>query len=167
MKKCMLIVVLISLFSLPLLAADAPKVEVFGGYSFFNDTLEVKGVQHGFNASIAANISKGFAIVGDAGYVKRDDVKEFTFAGGPQFSIRGNSARVFVHAMVGGIRFDNGIDNVNGLAILLGGGLDFKIFKAIYLRPAQLDLIGAKMFGEWGRHFRYSGGIVFAFGGGK
>jgi hypothetical protein len=167
MKKCLLAVVMIALFSLPLLAGDFPKVEVFGGYSLFTDNLKDMKTQHGFNGSIAANFNKVLGVVGDLGFVKRGEVKEVTFAGGPQISLRGENARVFVHAMFGGLRLDYGSSNNTAFAVLLGGGLDFKIVKMIHLRPVQFDIIGAKYGGEWGKQFRYSGGIVLEFGGGE
>ncbi len=78
MKKLSLLALLMVL-SLPLMASaqeEAPKAEIFGGYSFLRVNLgegfdSVTG--HGFNLSVAGNITKNIGIVGEfARYSKSD-----------------------------------------------------------------------------------------------
>jgi hypothetical protein len=161
MKKLLLAIALLGVFCLSLSAADAPKAEVFGGFQMIRDS----GVTiNGFNASVAGNISDKFALVGDFGYGTKSGFKEYTYVGGPQISMRADKFRVFVHAMAGGMRFsDEG--SISGFAMMLGGGLDFKVADAISIRPAQIDLIEGRMNKTWGNQFRYSAGIVFGLGG--
>jgi hypothetical protein len=157
MKKLLLATALLGVFCLPLCAADAPKAEVFGGYQFirFNE-INISG----FNASVAGNINNTVAIVGDFGFGKKDDYKGYSFTGGPQLSYRADKFRVFGHFLGGGMR----VVDQTGLAMIFGGGVDFKVANKIYIRPAQIDLVEYRLNKVWDHQVRYSAGVVFALG---
>ncbi len=78
MNKLALLALLMVL-SLPLMASaqeEAPKVEIFGGYSFLR-VSPGQGIDsvtgHGFNLSVASNITKNIGIVSEfARYSKSD-----------------------------------------------------------------------------------------------
>lgn len=117
MSKTLLCIAALSCAPLSLMAQEAPRVEVFTGYSYLraNDSLSERINQNGWDLSAAANFTRSFGIVGDLSnhYGSRSDVfapigsrgKGLTFLFGPQYSYRA-MPRVtpFAHALVGGIR---------------------------------------------------------------
>jgi opacity protein-like surface antigen len=176
---------------LPLAASAqeaAPKVEIFGGYSYMrNDTLN--GVNaHGFNTSLAGNVTNHVGIVGEFSRFANSkslpvpgigsatfDVNVLTYLFGPRIVLHRGKAEPFVHALFGGAR-----ENVkapgrpfapltdNAFAFALGGGLDVKVNDNFAIRVAQIDYLGVKLgdnFGSrTGNNFRYSAGIVIRLG---
>jgi opacity protein-like surface antigen len=111
------------------LAQDAPKVEVFGGYSYQITEEEIGG--HGWEASIAGNFTDWFGVKADfSGHYGSDserlpplgfpiispglpqvpalvvdtDVSEHRFLVGPQFTLRSDRFSVFAHGLVGASR---------------------------------------------------------------
>ena len=63
MRRILLVVSLFFLLPLCAKAQETPKVEIFGGYSYFN--TETGGDLHGWNGSVAANLNKWFGLVVD------------------------------------------------------------------------------------------------------
>jgi hypothetical protein len=105
------------------LAQDAPRGEIFGGYSYLNVDYQ-SGVAssspiprqsaNGWEVSPSFNVNHWFAVEGDvAGYYKNNvptffgnaDLHDYSFTAGPRFNYRAGSSNAFVHALVGG---DNG-----------------------------------------------------------
>jgi opacity protein-like surface antigen len=112
-------------------AQEAPKAEVYGGYSFAN--LELPGARanaNGWNASVTANFNRWFGLVTDFGGLYgastsmtvvvpctapctprtfRDsfNAKVHTFLFGPQFSWRREKFTLFAHFLAGGARFNS------------------------------------------------------------
>jgi len=194
MKKLSLLTLLLVL-CLPLAASaqeEAPKVEMFGGYSFLrvNPGQGADGVSaHGFNTSLAGNITKNIGVVGEfSRFTKSANISDIindpifgsfeararvsTFMFGPRFTLRGGNAEPFVHALFGGAhgKFEasaGGLsEEVSGVAFAyaLGGGLDIKVHDNFAIRIAQLDYIQARVAGEGLNNLRYSAGIVLRFG---
>lgn len=159
------------------LAQEAPKAEVFAGYSFLRTFVEtgevgVDGINsHGFNGSIAGNISKHFGIVGDFGFYRASilgvGINTTTYLFGPRISGRSGKVDPFVHALFGGARAsvpDASISD-NAFAFAIGGGLDIKASDSVAFRIAQVDYLGTRSEGVTENNFRYSVGIVFRIGG--
>jgi opacity protein-like surface antigen len=194
MKKLSLLTLLLVL-CLPLGALaqeDAPKVEMFGGYSYLriNPGQGVDSVSaHGFNTSLAGNITKNIGIVGEfsrfSKFINISDVinepifgtvearaRVSTFMFGPRFTLRSGNAEPFVHALFGGAHGDfeasaAGVsESASGVAFAyaLGGGLDIKLHDNFAIRIAQLDYIQARVEGEGLNNLRYSAGVVIRFG---
>lgn len=125
MRLITLITFLLLTLSMPVMAQDAPDAEVFGGYSFFKS--DGGGSLHGWNASVAGNLSRSFGFVVDfsgnygsqslradfsdpdfpATIIARADAdsKLNMILGGPQYSYRKHEKITpFAHALFGASR---------------------------------------------------------------
>jgi len=194
MKKLSLLTLLLVL-CLPLAALaqeEAPKVEMFGGYSYLRvyPGEGADGVStHGFNTSLAGNITRSIGIVGEYSRFTKslnasdiiDDptlgiiearARVSTFMLGPRFTLRGGNAEPLVPALSGGARATcansapGGSLEVSGAAFAyaLGGGLDIKVHDNFAIRVAQLDYLHARVASQGLNNLRYSAGIVLRFG---
>jgi hypothetical protein len=74
MKTVLALIALVGLISVPLMAQDYPKSEVFGGYQYLHlGGISSGGVTsdgqsfNGWNASLTGNFSKHFGVAGDFG----------------------------------------------------------------------------------------------------
>ncbi len=194
MKKLSLLTLLLVLC--PTMSAvaqeEAPKVEMFGGYSYLriNPGDGVNSVSaHGFNTSLAGNITRSIGIVGEFSRFSKslsvsdviDDpvfgaiearARVSTLMFGPRFTLRGGNAEPFVHALFGAAhgKFNASVAGVSesasgvAFAYALGGGLDIKVHDNFAIRIAQLDYIQARIGGEGLNNLRYSAGVVIRFG---
>jgi hypothetical protein len=125
MRFILLIAALLIALSTPALAQEPPPVEVFAGYSFFGP--DGGGSLHGLNVSVAINLHRRIAVVGDfsahAGSqslrtdifdddffpgdisIRADsDANVITFLGGPKFStppIANGKLTPFAHVLIG------------------------------------------------------------------
>src|SRR5258708_36696045 len=86
------LVISVGLLSLPLMAQDYPKAEVFGGYQYLH--LGGSGTDinaNGWNASLTGNFNSWFGVAADfSGAYKTIsgiDTKVYTSAGGPEVSL--------------------------------------------------------------------------------
>ncbi len=154
-------------------AQDTPKLEVFGGYSYLRANPGsgfVGSNASGWNASAAWNLNSRWGLKADFGGVyccSGQGERKHNFLFGPQFNIRRQKANFFVHGLVG-MSYGNApavsfSDTV--LAWAGGGGVDIRWTDRISLRIAQVDYLGTNYAGASQHHFRYSGGVVFRFGG--
>jgi opacity protein-like surface antigen len=173
-------------------AQDHPKIQVFGGYSYFSadvrfdnpfdddgdDFFDDQQGLHGFGFSVAGNISKSFGIVGDFSYHKRElelpgndiDFSTFNYLFGPRFTARGDRIEGFAHGLIGGVRrrVEQG-DSDNDLAFGLGGGVDIKVSRNFGIRLVQLDYIPFRdrnlftLDKEWRHNLRVQVGATFSF----
>lgn len=153
-------------------AKDTPKAELFGGYSY-NRSGEAN--LHGWNASLALNLSDWFGIEGDiSGHyatVEGTDVSRLFFLAGPRISRRGDDLTFFAHVLAGGVRTRAGVE-VLGVSIsasetdfggAAGGGLDFKVADRWAIR-VQGDYVVVRAEGETDGDPRASLGIVYRIG---
>ena len=190
MKKTLFLSSLLAI-CLPLAASAqeaAPKVEIFGGYSFLRaDTGAIvidRNSAYGFNTSLAGNITKHIGIVGEfSRFTVSDsftqsvlgpvnvDSNVVTYLFGPRITLHRGKVEPFVHALLGGARendkLSGGLVNEfteNAFAFALGGGLDIKVNDNFAIRVAQVDYLGYKLSAETGNNFRYSVGIVIRLG---
>lgn len=187
MKKPLFLASLLAL-CLPLAASAqevAPKVEIFGGYSYLRaDT--VFGINaHGFNTSLTGNITKHVGIVGEFSRFTNSESfpilgtpitltvnsNVLTYLFGPRIVLHRGKAEPFVHALFGGARENETVPGRpvapvtdNAFAFALGGGLDVKVNDNFAIRVAQIDYLGDKLRGQTGNNFRYSAGIVIRLG---
>jgi hypothetical protein len=158
MRKLMLAVVVVGLLSLPLMAEDTPKVEVFGGYQYLHTgTIHISGVGNipnssqgwnGWDASLRGNFNKHFGLEGDFSgtYATISHVSSsvYTYAGGPAVSYdAGGKFNPFAHALFGGVHLTGSGFGVsaalNGFTMMFGGGVDAKVNKTISVRLIQAD----------------------------
>ena len=190
MKKSLFLSSLLAI-CLPLAASaqeGAPKVEIFGGYSYVRtDTrfIVTDSISaHGFNTSLAGNITKHIGIVGEVSrFTISDgftvsvlgrinvDSNVVTYLFGPRITPHRGKVEPFVHASFGGARENDKLSGgsvgeftENGFAFALGGGLDIKVNDNFALRVAQVDYLGDKLREATANNFRYSVGVVIRLG---
>jgi opacity protein-like surface antigen len=181
--------------SLPLMASaqeEAPKAEIFGGYSFLRVSPgqgldSVNG--NGFSLSVAGNITRNFGIVGEfSRYSKSDalgdifndpdlnlinvDASVQTYLFGPRFTVRTGKAEPFFHGLIGAARGSFEASTIgltesgSGYAFLyaLGGGVDIKVHKNFAVRIGQLDFLQARFDEGKVNNLRFSVGVVIRMG---
>jgi len=175
-------------------AQDAPKVELFGGYSYnlFDDSrFSTKRFSlNGWNASLTWNANHWISFVADVSghYSSVDttliivpnppiqtqhDRRQHAFLFGPRLSYRKNPRFVpYTHVLLGAVRFTEDLNTTllpasknTGFGLALGGGLDLRLSERFALRAAQVDYqFSHQSLGQNRHNFRYSGGIVFRLG---
>src|SRR5450755_2250666 len=110
MKLVLSLIVVASLLSLPLLAQDYPKAEVFAGYQLLHLGGSGPTVNaNGWNASLTGNFNNWFGVAADfSGAYKTVDIggainvdtKVYSYAGGPVVNLNhGGKVNPFVHAL--------------------------------------------------------------------
>ena len=138
-----------------------PRVEVFGGYSILSAGPDdfPRQTSHGVEASVTANLTRWFGVVGDfgaqfntatdlgpsfVGQVARTKVYEYLV--GPRFTARSDRVGVFGHFLIGTATGDAGQDfrgfSDSGLMLGGGGGIDVDVNRRFAVR-AQFDKLGA------------------------
>jgi len=187
-------VLLVVCLSWSALAQEAPKAEMFGGYSYLRVNPGGRGDNisaHGFNTSLAGNVTKSLGLVGEFSRFTQSEslnlgdlfnepglgtanvkARVSTYLFGPRLTLRTGSAEPFVHALVGGARnsFESSVAGFsgkfsdNGFAYAVGGGLDVKLHNNFAIRLGQLDYLRTKVAGEGLNSLRYSVGVVIRFG---
>ena len=171
-----------------------PKVELFVGYQWLNPggnvpdqtpppvgplALKLPSMAKGFGTNVAYNFTKNLALEANYGgdWNSGDSINMFSV--GPKLTYRGDGVNFFVHTLIGFERLSSqGNDSKNGLAALLGGGMDLKLWKPVSLRLFEADY-------QWARQnfastvpledgslrrpsyegARLTTGLVFNFGG--
>jgi len=169
-----------------------PQVELFLGYQWLNpggnvpdqatppNAFKLPSIATGAGLSLSYNFNKYLALEGYAGKSDNDHAGINTFAVGPKLTWRGEGVDFFVHTLLGVEELTpQGISSSRGIAAILGGGMDLKIWKPISLRLFEADFQWARQnFADEVpidngalRRPNYDGallrtGLVFNFGGG-
>lgn len=173
------IVLSVAMFAVPIMAQDYPRAEIFGGYSYVR-VQEIDMNMHGWNFSIAGNLSSWFGIVGDISgqYGKASefgvdvDLNLHSFLFGPKIAGRGGKVTTFVQALFGYSRASAGADipgmpgvsvNEGGLGIAAGGGIDVNAGTRLAIRVVQADYLHLRSEGEGSNNYRVSAGLVCKF----
>jgi opacity protein-like surface antigen len=172
MKRVTLVAVFLLLVSGIAFAGDTtPKMEVFGGYAYFNcDTgdSDLSCNLNGWDLSAAFNANSYMGIVADFGGVYGREAGEayidvHSYLFGPKFAFRKEKVTPFAQALFGAATFGNS-ENVNAFAMTLGGGLDFDATEKMAIRLAQVEYFLTRNNDVTSHNFRYSAGIVFKLG---
>ncbi|HTY62217.1 MAG TPA: outer membrane beta-barrel protein [Acidobacteriota bacterium] len=181
MKKLVLIAVFLLGFSMMALAADAPAIEVFGGYSFVRvDTTTAFTVpnnsfdlnMNGWRGSITFNGNKWAGFVADFngvyGSVEDVSVRNYSIMFGPKITLHRGTFAPFFQALFGYSRTTADSEDVkeNDFAMAFGGGLDVNLNNRLAVRPFQVEYYGVKagLTGAFSANLRYSAGVVFKLG---
>jgi opacity protein-like surface antigen len=181
MKRVSLLLALLCATAASATAQDAyPKVEVFGGYSYFNadpihgDNGRDRKGANGLAFSFAGNLNSKLGLVaevsGHHGSLELGNGRDwntYTFLGGPRFSLRGNRVTGFGHFLLGAMKSDIELYlRNNDFALAAGGGFDLTASKRLAVRIVQVDYIPVHNSGrrEWANTFRVQTGIVFRWG---
>ena len=175
MRKIFLGLFLTFLLSLPLMAQDYSKVDVFGGYQFLHlggqdgiDSINASG----WDASATLKAYKNLGIGGDfSGSYKSINGASghvYTYTFGPTYSLKpSGKAAPFIHALfggtsVGGSVSGGGSGGTSGFAMFVGGGVDAKVKSNFSIRVVQFDWLHYSVNGVSGsNNVRICGGVVF------
>jgi opacity protein-like surface antigen len=173
-RKTLSTLCLVFLASLPALAQEVPKADVFGGYSWAGGNF------HGWNASVTGNITKRFGIVADfSGHYGSEidgpllvNENAHSFLVGPRFTFRGKRVSPFVYTVFGVTRFHASAtvsgqrlsDTDTGFSSAVGGGLDIKLNDRVAVRAFQIDYFRPNFFGEAHNRGRLAFGLVINLG---
>ena len=171
MRKHILHLTILALLCSFAVGQSAPRVDVFGGYSYLRSApgSGISGANgNGWDASLNWNWKSMIGLKADvSGSYCCNGQREHNFLFGPQLTFRGDRANFFVHGL-GGVSHGtaSGFSD-NAVAWAFGGGVDWKVrhFHGLALRLAQVDYLGTKYGGATQHNFRYSTGLVFSFGG--
>ena len=173
-------------------AQEAPRVEVFSGYSYLRADDNNAGLDrdlNGFNVSgnitvlgkwlgIKADVSGHYGQILGAAAIPDTDQRQFLFLFGPQFSLRkSGKIRPFAHTLAGFTRTTLKNDAISGditdtgFAFAVGGGVDVKaLSNKLSVRLFQADYVLTK-FGDSSssgsninNNVRISTGVVLRFG---
>ena len=166
---------------------EYPRLEVFGGYAYFNsdqfrerESLNVPA----FIVSAAGNVTKNFGVVaevnGNYGDITDFTAPEmglptrefatnvYTFLFGPRFTARGTGKNFFGHVLFGAARTNiEGRGSETNFAMAVGVGLDINASEQIAVRLFQADylpIFDSKFDPNTAHNYRISVGIVFRFG---
>jgi hypothetical protein len=171
-------------------AQDAPKWEIFGGYTYMRANIIVNGNQFNMNGgsgSVAYNLNNWFGLVGDFGITHSGTTAQpfsltiYTYEFGPRVSWRNHSKLTpFAQVLIGGGHAGGSLYTSSlgsGLAPLgtnndfnftAGGGVDWKINHGFSVRLAQAEYLHTQFLNANNNsqsNFRLSTGVVFSFGG--
>jgi len=174
MRKTILLSVCLALFCTVAVAQDAPKVEVFAGYSYFR-TLNLTDIEpapdnislNGWNVALTGYVHKNFGLTADFSGVYGSPwypaVHTHSYLFGPTFRVPGKRVTGFAHALFGGVHNNLSGTGANGFAMAFGGGVDVSVNKRVAIRPVQFDYVLFRMWGRDLNSIRYSAGVVFKF----
>jgi hypothetical protein len=164
----MVLAAVMALVPASLWAQDAPKAEVFGGFSVLtiNDS-SISGSRYtplGFQASVAGNMGR-FGIEGDFGGQYKDGGSIYQYMGGPRVTHSLEKASVFAHALFGGSRASggSGSGSINGFTMAYGGGVDVAAGDNIAIRVVQVDWLPTR-FSSGGVSAWVKNAVRFGFG---
>jgi len=175
-------VFIFSLFSLVILssglatAQEAPRFDVFGGFSYKRFDSKTLGYPdnsnlYGWNAEGIGNIKMRFGVVLDASGHYGSELSVYNFLIGPQYTLRRDKSRFFVHGLFG--KAQNRVNIVQpttnhfesvGKSYGGGGGFDWDFSPRITIRVVQADYFWSSTFGATQNDIRVSTGLVFHFG---
>ncbi len=176
MKQFTLTCFLLSLFAFAVAAQDAPRAEVFAGYSLVRNSVPANF--HGWQASVAGNLTDRVGVVAEFnGNYKRQfgiNQRYHGFNFGPRFSARTKYVTPFAHALFGATRnsWESWSITTMGSPVVLGnqatafsmkvgGGLDVKINQRLSYRVAQADWYLTRYSSFHQNNLGISTGLVF------
>lgn len=145
-------------------AQEAPKADIFGGYSFQNlDVGPNRETSHGWMANVGGNVHPNIGIVGDfSGHYDNDTFDSFGYMAGVRFNGRTERINPFAEALFGGIRQSNSLGADNRFAMGFGGGVDIQANDLFSVRAVQFDWMPIKGDDEWETSpIRLGFGVVF------
>ncbi len=166
MKRALLLLCAVLLIAGIAVAQEAPKAEVFGGYSYMrSEGLNING----WNASVTGNLTKNFGITSDFSGHYKNSANMYNFLFGPQVSASFKTVKPFAHALFGANRLGGSATNLalggsdTAFAMAFGGGVDVKLNKNFGVRLGQADYLYIHHLSDTQNSFRFSTGVVFGF----
>lgn len=160
------ILVAIILLPLALAAQDAPKAEIFGGYSYLRNS---SNSFNGWEGQVTANFGRYLGVTGDfsghyrtfatlsaiPGVSASAPQRLYNFLFGPTVTARFDKHAIFGHALFGAAHsslgagvtipflgtVSTGINGATAFAMAFGGGVDLGLTRTFAIRPAQIDYL--------------------------
>jgi outer membrane immunogenic protein len=188
-NKSLAIFPLLALFAAapPVTAQEqAPKLEVYGGYSYARFNVNASAVGgtasetfngNGGGGQLEYNANHWLGVVGDLGGYGATATTNgalvggaFTYLAGPRVNFRHGKVTPFAQTLFGGIRTTDGIGRSgpeNNLAMTAGGGVDFKVSRHVSVRPVQAEYLMTKLPDSLNNrqdNLRVGAGVVFRLG---
>jgi hypothetical protein len=120
----------------------APKVQVFGGYSWYHPGGSVlPDFNAGWGGAFTYNLNNWAGLTVDASGHYHDG-SVHTVAGGPTFTYRRGHFAPFGEVLFGFAHIaPDAAPNDNEFALLAGGGLDYRVTPRFSIRPIQADYV--------------------------
>lgn len=174
-RTCLLLLLVIAL-SVCAVAADSPSAEIFGGYSYFRaDTNGSSSLNmNGWDVALTVPFHKYLGVTADlsgqyataSAFSTSGTFHEYNFLFGPTVIARNPSKFTpFARVMFGASRLSGTgfAASDDSFAVAFGGGIDYKVFSVLSLRPVQLDWVRTSHFSTSQNNFRYAVGAVINF----
>jgi outer membrane protein with beta-barrel domain len=174
MRKVVLLITLLGLFSLLATAQGTPKAEVFGGYQYTHISAGGDSENfNGWNASVTGNINKYFGVAADFSGAYKSisgaSLKIHSYTFGPVLSLNHEGTfNPFVHALFGGANASASVfgesASTSGFTMMMGGGADAKVSRHLAVRLIQADWVYYRFQGVGeNKNVRVCAGVVFRF----
>lgn len=154
----------------------APRLDVFGGYSYMRFDAPSIGVAdyanlNGWNIDVGANLTRRFGVAVDASGHYGSQLTVYNYMIGPQYTWRREKSKFFAHAFIG--KAQNSVNVVQpslagfksvGRMFAAGGGFDYDWRPRWSIRVFQADYVNSSTFAATQNDVRVSTGVVFHFG---
>jgi hypothetical protein len=168
---------LLLLISAPLLSAqEAPRFDVFGGFSYLRFDATTIGYAdytnlYGWNGGATGYIKLNLGVAIDLSGHYGSEMSAYHFMIGPQYTWRRDKSKVYFHALFGKAQnrvnivqpTRSGFESV-GRSFGGGGGFDYDWSPRITIRVFQADFFHSNTFGSAQNDVRVSTGVVYHFG---
>ncbi len=159
---------------------NVPKVEIFGGYSWYNPGFDTPlgktpSIPKGWGVAPTFNVNKWFGITADIGGHYKDFANISTYTFGPRIKYHSEQFSPFAEALWGFAHISpSGLPTRNTPAFVGGGGFDMHINKYLDWRVLQADYVYMRYDPKFtppqsfrGDGARLQSGLVLNLGGGK
>ncbi len=157
-------------------AQEGSRIDVFGGYSYERFDARPIGYasdinMNGWNAAITGNINLKWAVTLDGSGHYGQELTNYNYLIGPQYSFRRDKSRFFVHGLFG--KADNEVNvtakSLNdfksvGRSLGGGGGFDYDWSPRFSIRVFQADFMHTDTYSKGQNNIRVSAGLVVHFG---
>ncbi|MGA2260375.1 MAG: hypothetical protein ABSH28_02945 [Acidobacteriota bacterium] len=141
-------IVLIAFCGTALAQENAPRAEIFGGYSYMRTADGAN--TNGWNLTPTYYFNTWLGLAGNlAGHYQTQpsSAAAYTFFAGPQIAHSAGKITGFGHVFIGGAHVGDQFDLIsggvrgghNGFAMAFGGGVDVSVAKKIAVRVVQVD----------------------------
>jgi hypothetical protein len=153
-------------------AAEVPKVELFGGYSHArHEKVETDGFEAEMDVSLGSSFGVELSVAGHYKSEQGTSRSWTTLFGGPRYAWRGKKLTPFLHLLGGAVRSSQGVDvfevsireKDTDLAGALGGGLDIGLGRSWAIR-VQADWVLQDAEEGLENDARASAGVVYRIG---
>ena len=153
-------------------AAEAPRIQVFGGYSRLQFDSKSLGFTNntglnGGTGSAAFNLAPFFGVVGEISVESGPNLRSRDWLIGPQAMYSKWGALFFGHVLFGKGETRASTSVVvedNGRATAFGGGVDIPAFHHFSVRVIQVDYLKTHTINADQNNVKFSTGVVFRWG---